>query len=284
MATNVGDCKQSQFQSIEGCKNVLMCKFCQVAVCKESCSEHLKSENHGKNLERTDGCIYTKLAKELLCLEEVKSGKIVAFEGEMLVKKRFRVFCQPCGKGFDAKPSIITRHVTSGGHKQSTGAKLSSIDRIIATNSEQIKRNAVHQEDIDCFVCDRVLTRPTRQKLLDHLECAMHRGILSQNQVLDAHLSSFTSSKPFELQREKYKLRQMQNCVARHSYAKIKFDSESNIYKYHCEVCDKMLIGRNKHALDRHANSSTHLRFEKDSDGNTLDEFLYKFFRFLVKG
>lgn len=45
-----------------------------------------------------------------------------------------------------------------------------------------------------------------------------------------------------------------------------------------------MLDGRNGITVERHISSPKHVRYAKTDDGTTLDEFLYKFFTFLVKG
>lgn len=241
--------------------------------------KHVLSEHHIHNVTST---FKSTLLETLMAFEDVKNQTIIAFEGENLLQRR--IFCIACHSAMDAKPSVVKKHINSPKHREKIGKKLKPIDEIMSEHPNEFKRNEQYPDDVDCLVCDRSLKRTGPQKLSKHLECGKHQGILRQSDAFDEKISPFVLNKPFAAQREKYKVRKMKNMVSRHEQVEIIFDCETNSYKYYCNICEKKIIGRSDHAIDHHVSSRNHQRFQKDSDGVTLDDFLYDFFKFLVKG
>lgn len=147
-------------------KNALFCFDCQIVIFIENstdiCSKHRKTENHIKNADLPNTFI-TQLSDELIETIEAGSGKIIACEGEKLDKSRRRVFCLNCDIAMDGKVSIVKRHVKGKNHKIKVGKQLNSIDEIISEHSGHIQRNAESKDNIDCLVCDGLLTAPNKK-------------------------------------------------------------------------------------------------------------------------
>lgn len=242
---------------------------------------HESTDNHRNNVEDMHAC-YSTIPENLEAIEDVQKGTIVAFEGENV--NRCRVFCLSCFTPMDSRPSIVLRHVNGPRHKINVGAKMNSVDEVIAKYANQIQRNPDHHDDIDCLVCDKQLKQIGAKKLMQHVTSAKHVNILKQSSEYDAFISPFVPNKPFAMQREQVKIQKMKNIASRHAKIEVRYDTSVHQYKYCCNTCNKNLLGRDDHLLDHHVNSLAHLRFEKSSDGTTLDDFLYGFFTVLVKG
>lgn len=276
-----------QFVRIDGCDDTVLCVSCNVAIwtrtTNDTCFQHQQLTLHKINMNPDPAVKKVSFVPEKL---QGLDDKIIPLFGEEN-KTGFRMFCIHCRVPIFGRKSTIQTHMKSNGHQESTGQiekKLSAMDEILSKNLDILSRCEDHQEDIFCSVCAERYTRATTTFIAGHLSCKKHLGILNESSEPDTNTSSFVSNDRFGLQREKYKGRSMIKIASHFPAIDVKFNPDVKMFKFYCNVCNKFILGRGNHTASRHVESQNHLRYERDSDGVMLDDFLYEFFTWLVKG
>lgn len=284
---------RSQFTEINGTGDFLFCNICNIAIPVKylnngtidrngpinhsACENHLKSATHQDNLLLPEPKKYGKLRGNMDEIMGYDEKAIVFVEG---VTAADRLFCMACCTSLHTSYSKIKIHCSTNKHLRNVGLAFTTIDEILEKNKEFVKRNQESPHIIDCLVCVKSINAGV-QILTDHLKCKRHLGILKESN--ESSDPSDPSDK-FAVQRERHKTAFMRGCVKQYPVLQVKLDEE-NIHRFHCAICQKFLIGQSQLAANRHLNSPNHKKNERDAEtGETLDEFLYRFFKVICEG
>lgn len=278
--------------AIEGIDKFVYCKNCNVVVPLDhvnngaldtnatvntsACRDHISHPRHMFNVQAEYTAIEYFTAKKSLVQQGYDDKTFAAVEG----LNPTRLFCMPCGHLLrNTKPTTIGEHVSSNKHQQNIGKKQSKKKSLLNENKHYLKQNEEQPNDIDCLVCNGKLTNPSSTNLAVHLASSRHVGILKESDEMDITIPPSEVDKPFAVQREKYKLRDMRTAAKHHNEIEVKLNEDEMVHKFHCTTCEKFLIGRTRQAVDRHVTSHSHLKNQRDEKGEKLDDFLYRLFK-----